>query len=52
MGRDGRGLGGPGVVGVQGQVGRGWWGSRSGWVGVVGIWGWVGRGGGVHRVGW
>ena len=33
-----RGGGGPvgrwvGVVGVQGWVGRGWWGSRGGWVG-------------------
>ena len=27
-----------GVVGVQGWMGRGWWGSRGRWVGKIGDW--------------
>ena len=41
------------MVGVERWVGRGWWGSRGGWVGVLGVEGWVGRGVGVLGVqGW
>ena len=31
-------------MGLQGWLGREWWGSMGGWVGVVGVQGWVGRG--------
>ena len=40
------------MVGVQGWVCRGWWGSKGGWVGGGGVQGWVGRGWWGSRGGW